>query len=106
LTNRLLPLLKKAAQQKVRDFVPRVVVVSSDAAKLGKVNTSYWEKQNQDKLPYFFGRYGDTKLQFCMVSKKLADSVESDGVLVHMIHPGFVATGKPNFVIYPLLLDT
>lgn len=106
LTTQLMPLLKHAAQHKINNFVPRVVVVSSDAGKIGKVNTGYWEKQNKEKLPWFFGRYGDTKLAFAMVSKKLADTVESDGVIVHMVHPGYVASdihakndnGMPQFL--------
>jgi NAD(P)-dependent dehydrogenase (short-subunit alcohol dehydrogenase family) len=100
LTNHLLPLIKNAAQNKINNFVPRIVVVASDAIGAGKVNISYWKKEGKDKLPYFLARYADTKLALCIVSKKWAEEVESDGIVVHFLHPGVVYTGKYSMFIF------
>jgi NAD(P)-dependent dehydrogenase (short-subunit alcohol dehydrogenase family) len=91
LTIRLLPLIKHAAKNKINGFTPRVVVVGSNAAKNGKIDYSYL--QNADKLPFFFNRYANSKLMNAMFVRKLAENVEDDGVVAHVLHPGLVASG-------------
>jgi len=90
LTNRFLPLIKAAAQNKINDFTPRVVSVASNAATIGKVDYTYVD--NQDKLPFFFQRYANSKLMNCMFIKKLSEVVRDDGIIAHAVHPGFVST--------------
>ena len=85
-------MIKAAAQNKINDFTPRVVSVASAAAKIGKVDYTYVD--NQDKLPFFFQRYANSKLMNCMFIKKLSEVVKDDGIIAHAVHPGFVSTGK------------
>ncbi|KAI8577605.1 hypothetical protein K450DRAFT_201111 [Umbelopsis ramanniana AG] len=90
MTVRLLPLIKYASQHKVNDFIPRVVVLGSNAAKVGKIDYDYL--QNGDKLPFFFDRYANSKLMNAMFTKKLAEKVKDDGIVAHFVHPGLVAS--------------
>ncbi|KAI8577604.1 hypothetical protein K450DRAFT_251607 [Umbelopsis ramanniana AG] len=98
LTIRLLPLIKHAAQNKINGFTPRVVVIGSEGARVGKVDYAYL--QDSDKLPFFFNRYANSKLMNAMFAKKLAEKVKEDGIVAHVLHPGFVASdiySKPEY---------
>jgi NAD(P)-dependent dehydrogenase (short-subunit alcohol dehydrogenase family) len=101
LTIRLLPLIKYAAQNKVNGFTPRVVIVGSEAARVGKIDYSYL--QDSDKLPFFFSRYADSKLMNAMFTKKLAEKIKDDGAVAHVLHPGFVASGIITSSIFHLM---
>jgi NAD(P)-dependent dehydrogenase (short-subunit alcohol dehydrogenase family) len=94
LTNRLLPLLTNAGQNKINNFTPRVVTVGSNAASIGKIDYSY--VQNSDKLPFLFTRYANSKLMNAMFIKKLSEILKDNGVVAHVVHPGFVASGRFN----------
>jgi len=96
----LLPLIKYAAKNKINGFTPRVVVVSSNAAKNGKIDYTYL--QNADKLPFFLNRYSNSKLMNAMFVRKLAENVKDDGVVAHVLHPGLVASGILNINAYDL----
>ncbi|KAI8584801.1 hypothetical protein K450DRAFT_267457 [Umbelopsis ramanniana AG] len=105
LTNRLLPLITNAAQNKINNFTPRVVTVGSNAATIGKIDYSY--VQNSANLPFLFTRYANSKLMNAMFIKKLSEIVKDNGVVAHVVHPGFVASDihakedhkVPRFVI-------
>lgn len=91
LTNRLLPLMTHAAQNKINNFTPRVVTVGSNAATIGKIDYSY--VQNSANLPFLFTRYANSKLMNAMFIKKLSEILKDNGVVAHVVHPGFVASG-------------
>ncbi|CAO3664173.1 unnamed protein product [Umbelopsis ramanniana] len=105
LTIRLLPLIKYAAQNKINGFTPRVVILGSTAAQFGKVDYTYL--QNTDELPFMFNRYANSKLMNAMFARKLGENLKDDGIVAHVVHPGFVASDiyskpdykLPNFVI-------
>jgi len=90
LTNRLLPLLRNAAGNKIRDFTPGVVTVASLAAELGVID--YDAIVGKGKWPAFYQRYANSKLMNTMFSKRLAENLQSDGIVAHSLHPGYVAT--------------
>lgn len=93
LTATLMPLLKRTAKQYKES---RIVNLSSEAHRFGKLDYN-------DFFRYSFRRtYGTTKLANLLHTIKLARELKIDGVSVHAVHPGVVATGLwrklPRFV--------
>jgi NAD(P)-dependent dehydrogenase (short-subunit alcohol dehydrogenase family) len=93
-------LIKAAAQNKINDFTPRVVAVGSSAATIGKIDSAYLE--DETKLPFFFTRYANSKLMNSMFIKKLSEVVKDDEIIAHVVHPGFVSSGKSNVDFCPI----
>ncbi|KAI8577603.1 hypothetical protein K450DRAFT_251604 [Umbelopsis ramanniana AG] len=106
LTIRLLPLIKYATQNKINGFTPRILIVGSNAAQAGKIDYSYL--QNADNIPFIFNRYANSKLMNAMFAKKLGDNLKDDGIVAHVIHPGFVASdiyAKPDYKLPKFLIS-
>ncbi|XP_066302833.1 retinol dehydrogenase 14-like [Branchiostoma lanceolatum] len=82
LTNLLLDLLKTSAPS-------RVVVVSSDAYKSGRIN---FEDINAEKSYDAFPAYAQGKLANVLFIRELARRLEGTGVTTYAVHPGFVKT--------------
>ncbi|KAI9281254.1 hypothetical protein BC943DRAFT_330024 [Umbelopsis sp. AD052] len=105
LTIRLLPLIEFAAKNKINDFTPRIVVLGSTAAQFGKIDYTYL--QNADNIPQIFNRYANSKLMNGMFAKKLGEKLEDDGIVAHVVHPGYVASeiySKPDYKIPKFLI--
>jgi len=85
LTNELLPLLRKSGKA-------RVVVVSSSAHHMGKINFEdlNWNSGNYHSL----GAYSQSKLANILFAKELArrEAEMGTGVTVYSVHPGIVTT--------------
>jgi NAD(P)-dependent dehydrogenase (short-subunit alcohol dehydrogenase family) len=92
LTNRLLPILRRTAKLRAKGQV-RVVNVSSSAheasAGLDWNDLQSIEGFEVDKA------YANSKLSNLLHTRSLAQSLQSDGIVAHCMHPGIVAT---NFV--------
>ena len=83
LTNLLTDLLKKSAPS-------RVVTVSSEAQRWGKMN---FDDLQSKKRYRGFPVYGMTKLANVMFTFELAERLEGTGVTANCMHPGAVNTG-------------
>jgi retinol dehydrogenase 12 len=88
LTGLLLDLLKKAAPS-------RVINVSSDAHKIGKLDL---DDLQSEKSYSTFGVYARSKLANIYFTYELARRLEGTGVTVNAMHPGAIASnfGKNN----------
>ncbi|RUS16150.1 retinol dehydrogenase 13-like protein [Endogone sp. FLAS-F59071] len=82
LTNLLFPALKKAP-------AARVINVSSDASGMGAVD---FDNMNGEKSYSQFYFYSNSKLYNILFTNELARRVKDDGIVVHAVHPGLVAT--------------
>lgn len=78
LTNLLLDMLKMSAPS-------RIVVVSSVAHKIGKINK---EDLMSEKSYGRWWAYGQSKLANVLFAKELAKRLEGTGVTVNSLHPG------------------
>lgn len=84
LTNLLRPLL-------VRSAPSRVVVVASDAHKIGRLRLDDLQAERGYGL-LGFPRYGETKLMNILFTRELARRLAGSGVTANAVHPGAVAT--------------
>ncbi len=82
LANLLLPELKKGVK-------PRIVNVSSDAHRYGRMN---FDDLMAEKNFRGFPQYGRSKLANILFTRELARRVQADGITVNCLHPGFVAS--------------
>jgi NAD(P)-dependent dehydrogenase (short-subunit alcohol dehydrogenase family) len=87
LTNRLLDLLKKTANQQGE---ARVVNVSSNAHRMGKV---YFDDLQLEKRYTGWDAYGSSKMMNVLFTYELARRLQGTGVAANSLHPGFVNTG-------------
>ncbi len=83
LTNLLLDLLKKSAPA-------RVVSVSSDAHRMGRVD---FADLQSEKSYSGMGVYGTSKLENILFTKELARRLEGTGVTANCLHPGVIQSG-------------
>ena len=81
LTNLLLDVLKVSAPS-------RVVNVSSDGHKFGRINFDDIQSKKRSAI----GAYGDSKLALNLFTYELARKLEGTGVTANALHPGVVAT--------------
>ena len=82
--------------QKLRDAVVaadqgRIIVTSSVAHKLGKINEATFD--NPSKHSWAFGGYAQAKLANLLFTRELARQLEGTNVTVNAFHPGAVSTG-------------
>ncbi|MBB3111601.1 NAD(P)-dependent dehydrogenase (short-subunit alcohol dehydrogenase family) [Paenibacillus phyllosphaerae] len=82
LTGLLLPLLKRSRSG-------RIVVVSSGAHKIGRMN---YEDPGMEKRFTIWGAYGRSKLANIWFVKELARRLAGSNVTVNALHPGAVST--------------
>lgn len=82
LTNLLLDVMKKSAPG-------RIVVVSSEAHRAGKINFNDLEGNSKWSS---MGSYGQSKLANILFTRKLASLLANDKITVNCLHPGVVAT--------------
>eukprot|EP01130_Rhizamoeba_saxonica_P018281 TRINITY_DN9094_c0_g1_i1.p1 TRINITY_DN9094_c0_g1~~TRINITY_DN9094_c0_g1_i1.p1 ORF type:complete len:310 (+),score=37.93 TRINITY_DN9094_c0_g1_i1:66-995(+) len=82
LTNLLLPNLKESAPS-------RVVVVSSIAHRLGRLN---FFDYNSDQFYNSLQAYGRSKLANILFTKHLSKTLKNSGVTINALHPGFIDT--------------
>lgn len=90
LTNLLLAVLKRTASEQGE---ARIVNVSSDAHKGGKVDFDDLQKERSYRA---FGAYAQSKLMNVLFTYELARRLENTNVTTNALHPGFVATGFNN----------
>lgn len=97
LTNLLLDVLKASAPS-------RVVVVSSDAHRGGRIN---FDDLQASRSYQGFGTYSQSKLANVLFAYELAQRLTGTGVTVNALHPGFVASnfGKNNGRFFKLIFD-
>jgi len=89
LTNLLMPLLKRAADGP-SGVGARVVNVSSEAHKAGRMN---WSDLNYERTKYHsFRAYAASKLANVLFTRELARKAEGSGVTVYALHPGVIKT--------------
>jgi len=81
LTNLLLEMLKVSAPS-------RVVNVSSDGHKFGRINFDDIQSKKRSAI----GAYGDSKLALNLFTYELARKIKGTGVTANALHPGVVAT--------------
>ncbi len=81
LTNLLLDVLKVSAPS-------RVVNVSSDGHKFGRINFDDIQSKKRSAI----GAYGDSKLALNLFTYELARKIKGTGVTANALHPGVVAT--------------
>jgi len=94
LTNRLLPLLRRAALDARRGSV-RILMTSSDASEM--IPGMDWNDL-QGLVNFNAGlAYCRAKLANVMFMRGLASRLEHDGIVVHAVHPGAVDS---NFISY------
>ncbi len=88
LTRLLEPALEKAAPS-------RVVVVASNAHRWSTIK---WDDLTYEKSYSAFGAYAASKLANVLFTRELARRLETKGVTVNSVHPGYVATnfGRDN----------
>lgn len=84
LTDKLLDAVKAADQG-------RIVVTSSVAHKLGKLNKASFKDPSKHSLA--FSGYAQAKLANLLFTRELALQLEGSNVVVNAFHPGAVATG-------------
>lgn len=82
LTRNLLPVIKRTPEA-------RIVVVSSGAHKMGKIDFDNLDLKRGYSV---FRAYGRSKLCNVLFTKELARRLEGSGVIVNCMHPGAVAT--------------
>ncbi len=82
LTRELLPLLKNSRQG-------RIVIVSSGAHKIGRMN---YEDPQMEQSFTVWGAYGRSKLANLWFMKELDERLKGTGVTVNAVHPGAVST--------------
>ncbi|KAJ8733302.1 hypothetical protein PYW08_001600 [Mythimna loreyi] len=86
LTNLLMPLLKTSAPS-------RIVTVSSEAHKNGKVEFDNLNSEKETKETYsFLNLYANTKLYNILMTVELTRRLEGTGVTANCLHPGLVET--------------
>lgn len=93
LTNLLLDRLKQSAPS-------RVVVVSSAAHVLGKINRD--DLMGEKKYSKFLGAYCQSKLANIMFTRTLAEKLKDTGVTVNACHPGIVRTELMRYSTLPV----
>lgn len=82
LTNLLLPELEKGTR-------PRIVSVSSDAHRSGKMN---FDDLMAERGYTAFMQYGRSKLANILFTRELSRRVKDRGITANCLHPGFVAS--------------
>jgi NAD(P)-dependent dehydrogenase (short-subunit alcohol dehydrogenase family) len=89
LTNRLLPLMRKAAANQPAGAV-RIVNVSS-RGHMACQNIDWNDLQGLQAW-HSVGAYGVAKLANILFAKSLAKRLAGDGIVAHAVHPGVVAS--------------
>lgn len=67
----------------------RIVVVSSDAYKFGRINKDDW---NSEKSYNKYHAYSQSKLANILFARELSKLLEGTGVTVNSLHPGVIRT--------------
>ncbi|XP_053952267.1 retinol dehydrogenase 12-like [Anastrepha ludens] len=92
LTNLLLDRLKASAPS-------RIVVVSSAMYIFGRIKRN--DLNSERSYSSFFGAYSQSKLANVLFTRKLAELLESTGVMVNCCHPGVVRTELVRHIKFP-----
>jgi NAD(P)-dependent dehydrogenase (short-subunit alcohol dehydrogenase family) len=87
-------LLTSLLLERLRRSAPaRVVNVSSEAHRMGKIN---FDDLQLTRNYSAFRAYGQSKLANLLFTRELARRLEGSGVVAHALHPGFVASDFAN----------